>query len=69
MNEHREIARYLSTLNRTMIRYRRSRVEEFTCEPLAVEIQFRGGYYSSRVAAYRIACLALGSNAAWGREL
>ena len=69
--EHREIAAYLSTLNRTQARYRRARVQEFTCEPLNVMLSVPKWWPSnhSRVLAYYLACAALGTNKPWGDSL
>ena len=70
-DEMHEIARYLDTLNRTTIRYRRARIEEFTCEPRNVTLAVNHGWPSnhSRVLAYMLATVALGSNKAWGPTL
>jgi hypothetical protein len=69
--EHEAIARYLSTLNRTAIRYRRARVQEFTARPRNLILAVPSGWPSNhtRVLAYMLATVALGTRAPWGNEL
>jgi len=65
----RDIARYLSMLTRTAAKYQLARTQEFTAKPVAVEFAVKGGVWSSRVAAYRLAVAALGDGRAWGKWL
>jgi hypothetical protein len=70
-SEHRSIAAYLGLLNRTRAKYRHAVAQEWNADSRNVTLAVPDDWPSNhtRVLAYMLATVALGTRAHWGNTL